>query len=148
MILKQDSTKQKLRGAYYTPYRVAEKMVEFFQEDPSIHTILEPSCGNGVFVEMVQKKRLLNNGGSMTAIEIEASEVQKAAQRIEPSASIRLLAMDFFEYYAANKEQQRYDLILGNPPYIRYQYLRDQQRAEMSQILTEHGMKANKLINT
>ncbi len=123
-------------------------MVEFFQEDPSIHTILEPSCGNGVFVEMVQKKRLLNNGGSMTAIEIEASEVQKAAQRIEPSASIRLLAMDFFEYYAANKEQQRYDLILGNPPYIRYQYLRDQQRAEMSQILTEHGMKANKLINT
>ncbi len=148
MILKQDSTKQKLRGAYYTPYRVAEKMVEFFQEDPSIHTILEPSCGNGVFVEMVQKKRLLNNGGSMTAIEIEASEVQNAAQRIEPSASIRLLAMDFFEYYAANKEQQRYDLILGNPPYIRYQYLRDQQRAEMSQILTEHGMKANKLINT
>lgn len=148
MILKQDSTKQKLRGAYYTPYRVAEKMVEFFQEDPSIHTILEPSCGNGVFVEMVQKKRLLNNGGSMTAIEIEASEVQKAAQRIEPSANIRLLAMDFFEYYAANKEQQRYDLILGNPPYIRYQYLRDQQRAEMSQILTEHGMKANKLINT
>ena len=148
MILKQDSTKQKLRGAYYTPYRVAEKMVEFFQEDPSIHTILEPSCGNGVFVEMVQKKRLLNNGGSMTAIEIEASEVQNAAQRIEPSANIRLLAMDFFQYYAANKEQQRYDLILGNPPYIRYQYLRDQQRAEMSQILTEHGMKANKLINT
>ncbi len=148
MILKQDSTKQKLRGAYYTPYRVAEKMVEFFQEDPSIHTILEPSCGNGVFVEMVQKKRLLNNGGSMTAIEIEASEVQKAAQRIEPSADIRLLAMDFFQYYAANKERQRYDLILGNPPYIRYQYLRDQQRAEMSQILTEHGMKANKLINT
>ena len=31
MILKEDSTKQKLRGAYYTPERVAEKMVEFFQ---------------------------------------------------------------------------------------------------------------------
>lgn len=148
MILKQDSTKQKLRGAYYTPYRVAEKMVEFFQDDPSIHTILEPSCGNGVFVETVQKKRLLKNGGSMTAIEIEASEVKKAAQKASPSLDIRLLAMDFFQYYAANKDQKRFDLILGNPPYIRYQYLKERQRAEMSQILTGHGMKANKLINT
>lgn len=32
MILKEDSTKQKLRGAYYTPERVAEKMVEFFRK--------------------------------------------------------------------------------------------------------------------
>lgn len=39
-------------------------------------------------------------------------------------------------------------MILGNPPYIRYQYLEEKQRMEMAEILTSHGMKANKLINT
>ena len=38
-------------------------------------------------------------------------------------------------------------MILGNPPYIRYQYLKESQREMQSQILTSHGMKANKLIN-
>ena len=45
MILKEDSTEQKLRGAYYTPLKLAEKMVDFFKQDASIKSILEPSCG-------------------------------------------------------------------------------------------------------
>ena len=43
--------------------------------------------------------------------------------------------------------KERYDLILGNPPYIRYQYLTEEQREIQSDILVSHGMKANKLIN-
>jgi len=148
MILKEDSTKQKLRGAYYTPVRVAEKMVDFFAQDPLIRTVLEPSCGNGVFVETVLKKHLLKGGASLTAIEIEDSEVRKASEKLTQHDPVRLYAMDFFQYYQEHKEQARFDLILGNPPYIRYQYLEEEQRAKMSQILTEHGMKANKLINT
>lgn len=148
MILKEDSTKQKLRGAYYTPVRVAEKMVDFFAQDPLIRTVLEPSCGNGVFVEAVLNKQLLKEDGSLTAIEIEASEALKTSEKIRRHDPVRLLTMDFFRYYQEHKDQVRYDLILGNPPYIRYQYLEEGQRAEMSQILTEHGMKANKLINT
>ena len=46
MILKEDSTEQKLRGAYYTPLKLAEKMVDFFKQDASIKSILEPSCGD------------------------------------------------------------------------------------------------------
>ena len=55
---------------------------------------------------------------------------------------------DFFEFYHKHKDMDTYDLILGNPPYIRYQYLEEKQRSEMAEILTSHGMKANKLINT
>ena len=43
--------------------------------------------------------------------------------------------------------KEQYDLILGNPPYIRYQYLTEEQREIQSNILVSHGMKANKLIN-
>ena len=51
MILKEDSSEQKLRGAYYTPLKLAKKMVDFFKDNLSIKSILEPSCGDGVFVE-------------------------------------------------------------------------------------------------
>lgn len=148
MILKEDSTKQKLRGAYYTPKKAASKMVEFFQKDASILKILEPSCGSGVFVDTVLEKGLLQADGLLTAIDIDADEVKKTQERIGQQENVHLLTMDFFQYYQSCKEAERYDLIVGNPPYIRYQYLEEAQRAEMSEILTSHGMKANKLINT
>ena len=53
---------------------------------------------------------------------------------------------DFFDFYK-NQDQKVYDLILGNPPYIRYQYLTEEQRAEIGTILSENGMRVNKLVN-
>ena len=58
MVLREDSTKQKLRGAHYTPLKLAEKMVDFFKDDSSIHTILEPSCGDGVFIDALIRLKL------------------------------------------------------------------------------------------
>ena len=57
MVLRKDSTRQKLRGAYYTPLKLAEKIVEFFKKDSSIQTILEPSCGDGVFIDALIKNK-------------------------------------------------------------------------------------------
>lgn len=44
-------------------------------------------------------------------------------------------------------QEEKYDLILGNPPYIRYEYLTEKQRQIQAEILSSHGMKPNKLIN-
>lgn len=62
------------------------------------------------------------------------------------NSNIDVVNGDFFEFYHKHKDMDTYDLILGNPPYIRYQYLEEKQRSEMAEILTSHGMKANKLI--
>ena len=70
MILKEDSTEQKLRGAYYTPLKLAEKMVDFFKKDASIKSILEPSCGDGVFVDALVETQFLTQNRKVTAIEI------------------------------------------------------------------------------
>ena len=61
---------------------------------------------------------------------------------------MNVLAEDFLEFYERCYQKERYDLILGNPPYIRYQYLTETQREIQSQILISHGMKSNKLINS
>ena len=82
MVLKEDSTEQKLRGAYYTPLKLAEKMVGFFMHDETIYSILEPSSGDGVFIDAVLDKGLLQNGRVLTAVEIEEQEVQKISERV------------------------------------------------------------------
>lgn len=149
MILKENSTAQKLRGAYYTPLKLAEKMIKCFKNDTvEIKKILEPSCGDGVFLDAIINEELLSPSTEVTAIEIEKFEADKIKGRISSDKNIKVLNEDFFKFYHKNKDKERYDLIFGNPPYIRYQYLNEEQRIEMSEILTSHGMKSNKLINT
>lgn len=144
MKLKKNSSEQKLRGAYYTPFDLVQMMVEFATQR-SFSSVLEPSCGDGVFLDC-----LLEQGApekvTITAVEIEPGEAAKVSGKYEHCKSITVLCEDFFDFYKRERDN-RYDLILGNPPYIRYQYLTEKQRAIQSEILTSHGMKANKLIN-
>lgn len=148
MILKEDSSEQKLRGAYYTPLKLAKKMVDFFKDNLSIKSILEPSCGDGVFVEALLESQFFSQYKKVTAIEIEKQEAEKLDEKLKDNSNIDVVNGDFFEFYHKHKDMDSFDLILGNPPYIRYQYLEEKQRIEMAEILTSHGMKANKLINT
>jgi adenine-specific DNA-methyltransferase len=147
MKLKKDSTTQKLRGAYYTPSQLADAMVDLLGSG-SIEHILEPSCGDGVFLESLALGGFLSRARSVTAIEIDRTESEKACGRFGHYPNMDILCDDFFSFYERTHEHGRYDLIIGNPPYIRYQYLSEMQRKLQSVILTTHGMKSNKLINS
>ncbi len=58
MRLKKDSSKQKLRGAYYTPLQLANAMVSLVISD-NIKSVLEPSCGDGVFLDSLESLDIL-----------------------------------------------------------------------------------------
>lgn len=146
MRLKKDNSEQKLRGAYYTPLQLADAMVELFASQ-NISTVLEPSCGDGVFLDSLKNQKLLNKVKKLTAVEIEPEEADKVRSRYSDFEQIEVCTEDFFDYYGRVLGKECFDLILGNPPYIRYQYLKESQREMQSEILTSHGMKANKLIN-
>ena len=146
MRLKKDSSEQKLRGAYYTPLQLADAMVGLFASQ-DIATILEPSCGDGVFLDSLNNLNLMEKVQKLVAVEIESDEAEKVRNRYSDFEQIEVHTEDFFDYYNLMLGKEYYDLILGNPPYIRYQYLKDSQRDMQTKILTSHGMKANKLIN-
>lgn len=148
MILKENTNSQKLRGAYYTPLTLAEKIVEYFKDDNSIKSVLEPSCGDGVFFDAIINQSLISKFATVEGIEIEKDEAAKLKERLLKYKNINIQNSDFFDFYKENSTSKKYDLILGNPPYIRYQYLKESQRVEMSEILTSQKMKSNKLINT
>ena len=146
MRLKKDSSNQKLRGAYYTPLQLAKAMVSLFAPQ-DMASVLEPSCGDGVFIDSFDELGLLPNVETLKAIEIEPDEAKKVRKRYVDKYNVEIYEDDFFKYYNRVLGNETYDLIVGNPPYIRYQYLTESQRKMMSEILTSHGMKSNKLIN-
>ena len=147
MKLKKDNSEQKLRGAYYTPLQLANEMVKIVAKNYTIENILAPSCGDGVFIDSLVSTKVIDNIKNIYAIEIEKDEANKVQQRYRDFKNINIYNNDFLEFYTNTNKQKKYDLILGNPPYIRYQYLTEEQRKLQSDILTSQGMKSNKLIN-
>lgn len=147
MKLKKDSTEQKLRGAYYTPYDLAELIVKTVNPNPCLNfnTVLEPSCGDGVFIEAIKNNCSIKNS-TIDAVEIKYPEAEKVRAKNKNEKNINIVNDDFFSFYQIHKNE-KYDLIIGNPPYIRYQFLSPEQREIQASILTSNGMKSNKLIN-
>ena len=77
---------QKLRGGYYTPPEITEFICKWCI-DESINKVLEPSCGDGEFIEAaINRFRELNNCDDtltekIKGIELIKEEAFKAATR-------------------------------------------------------------------
>src|SRR5437870_444448 len=113
MKLIKDASAEKLRGGFYTPEPIAEFIMRWGINGSHSLDILEPSCGDGVFIEQIKKHRLPYH--SITAIEFDPIEAEKASRIALRNSHI--INDDFHAY--CNSTSQRFDLIIGNPPYIR-----------------------------
>ncbi len=142
MKLKKDISFKKERGGYYTPLNLSSFIVNLLNKDNL--KILEPSCGDGAFLESIIDSKKKNN--KVDAIEIIKEEYEKAKHLCSKKTFINIVNDDFYNFYKSTNE--KYDLIVGNPPYIRYQYLTEKQRKRQSDVLLENNMVPNKLINS
>lgn len=143
MLLKENNPENKLSGTYYTPDDLAEAIVDKLP-DSDYSNILEPSCGMGIFIDALIRKY---SSSQYTAIDNDSEAVAITRERYAKRNNVCISCSDFFDFYKKAKGSRSYDLIVGNPPYIRYQYLSDRQRQIMSEILSANGMKSNRLIN-
>ncbi len=148
MRLKANSTEQKLRGGYYTPERIADYIIRWaFSGDQLLKTVLEPSCGDGVFLESLISNTN-PNAIECTAVELIETEAEKSRQKVSNIPTFEVINDDFYSVFENDLVHKKYDLVVGNPPYIRYQYLTPEQRETQARILVANGMKSNKLINS
>ncbi|MPL69292.1 Modification methylase Eco57IB [bioreactor metagenome] len=146
MKLKKDNSEQKLRGSYYTPKKLADFIVKWALADDHHRTnVLEPSCGDGVFLQSLAE--YTSQDVNCLGVELDEEEAKKSVASIEHRTNFSVLNNDFFSVYESSLKNKQFDIIVGNPPYIRYQYLTNEQREAQSKILVANGMKSNKLIN-
>jgi adenine-specific DNA-methyltransferase len=141
MKLITEATAEKLRGGFYTPEPIAEFILRWGVNGSNDSDILEPSCGDGVFLEQVNKLKIKYK--SVTAVELNKIEAEKA-EAIQ-LRNKQIINDDFHTY--CNNTQKRFDLIVGNPPYIRYQFFDKLQQAEAGNIFIKAGLAYSKLTN-
>ncbi|MGJ0637475.1 Eco57I restriction-modification methylase domain-containing protein [Xenorhabdus bovienii] len=149
MKFKSEQTSQKLRGGYYTPQNLADYVTKWvLNKKPE--SVLEPSCGDGVFIQS------LNNNGcnksiNITCFELFDVEAKKALQRCEALGlkSANVTEGDFLVW--ANKQikenNKLFDGVLGNPPFIRYQFLKKNFQVQAELVFKQLDQKFTKHTN-
>ena len=159
MKLKENASEEKLHGRYFTPRTIADYVTDWvFNQKNNIRTVLEPSVGDGVFIESICRYPDVLKNANIFAIEVDEDISKVAGGKCEQIRWVKgwenvadndrvIVNDDFYNAYKNGLSIKRYQAILGNPPYIRYQYLEEEQRNEQSEILTQNGMTPNKLIN-
>lgn len=138
----------KLRGGYYTPDKISEFITEWAVRTP-IDTVLEPSCGDGSFLNAIVH-RLKKLGATkqeveknVVGVELDNIEAEKAS-----ACGTTVVCNDFFSYFRKYIDGgKQFDVIVGNPPFIRYQNFNEEYRKIAFDLMNKYGFKPNRLTN-
>lgn len=135
MKFKSEQTADKLRGGYYTPQNLADYIAKWTVQGSS-KSVLEPSCGDGVFIQALNNVNIDKNI-KISAFEIVDEEAEKSKLRSVELGfkNTNIVNSDFLSW--ANEEvfdgSTKFSCVVGNPPFIRYQFLEPffQKQAEL-----------------
>ena len=135
----------KLRGGYYTPEEVARFICEWAITSERA-TVLEPSCGDGSFIEAAMRR--------LEALGTEDAKQQVVGVELYPEEAEKAIAKgghiitgDFFSLCRDGMANRRFDAIVGNPPFIRYQDFEEKYRTAAFKLMREYGFSPNRLTN-
>lgn len=147
MNFKVNETATKLRGGYYTPINLAAFLTRWaLAKRPK--NLLEPSCGDGAFVEALAA---IGAGGvkTLTAFDIEASETAKARRKAKKVSGLEahVHTGDFLAWSLDNYDSEQFDATVGNPPFIRYQYLNETMQSNAERIFKHFNLPFTKHTN-
>lgn len=102
-------------GQYMTPGIIAEFMISLAHNLSENSSILEPSSGEGVFLDALKKRGLKK----ITSYEIDKSIIPN------PKSTTN-------ESFVSAQINEQFDLIIGNPPYIRWKNLEPELKDELA----------------
>lgn len=138
----------KSTGSYYTPRKLSafiwEHALKNIQRHPQIR-ILEPGCGDGIFLEIASKTER-NETFLVDAVEINQEAIAQAREVITQKNGhfqVNFINDDFLN----TELPLKYDLIIGNPPYVGRNLLSEEQRELCQQIHIKGGLDGKNIRN-
>lgn len=145
----ENESEQKLRGGYYTPPDLAIFMAQWIKEiAPKM--ILEPSCGDGVFFNALSTVKGLKKS-TIVGFELDAAEAVKARECATDAGlnGATIYSADFLQWSLESLKDKsgKFDAVVGNPPFIRYQYLPEPFQARAEAIFKELSLPFTKHTN-
>ncbi|MGC4000174.1 MAG: N-6 DNA methylase [Anaeromyxobacter sp.] len=143
----EHQTADKLRGGYYTPPALARFLARWVLAARP-RRILEPSCGDGAFLRAVAAEAPRFDG-ELLGIELQGEEAAKAREAAR-AAGLRatVLQGDLLAWALAHDDARPgFDAALGNPPYVRYQFLSEEAQQRAEQLFAKAGLPFTRHVN-
>lgn len=131
-------------GAFYTPDAVAQVLANWAVRDPT-SVILDPSYGGCSFLRAACAT-LKRRGSSrperqIFGIDIDPSAEDYSSELIAAGSALdQFLKKDFFETTLEDFGERPFDVILGNPPYIRYHSIPKELQERAQERLSAFGI--------
>ncbi|KAA0993133.1 Eco57I restriction-modification methylase domain-containing protein [Dyadobacter aurulentus] len=135
--------RKKLLGQIYTPLHIVEKILrlcDFYDTDLSGKKILDPACGDGRFlipivayiIEITPVELIPTRLEQVHGWDIDPQALAKCRENlnklIRPLGISVTWNLRHCDALSQRNTRKRFDLIVGNPPYIRIQHLPEKQR--------------------
>ncbi|MCF2446395.1 SAM-dependent methyltransferase [Dyadobacter sp. CY345] len=140
--------KKKLLGQIYTPIHIVEKILKdtgFYELDFSSQTILDPACGDGRFLISIAQYIIENssiadlkrNLENIHGWDIDPDAITACRYNLDELVKPYSLDINWnlenVDALIQIDRREKFDLIIGNPPYIRIQNLANDQRLFIQQ---------------
>jgi adenine-specific DNA-methyltransferase len=122
--VREEVTSEKLRGGFYSPGSLVTVCFDRAAQllgDRSGLALLEPSAGDGAFLRGLADHQLRHRVASIDAIELIPEEAAKSRAVLGSLDARGQVVEGSFLAWAIG--QSGYDLAVGNPPFVRYQFV-------------------------
>lgn len=136
-------TADKLRGGFYSPPALVEECLT-----QALHLIgarehlrlLEPSVGEGGFLRGLDQHSLGDRVSEVTAVELMPDEAAKAEAAMAcGNIGGRVVTGSFLSVACRNLGE--FDLAVGNPPFVRFQFVSPEDRAGIDRLGEDQGIR-------
>ncbi|HEX6898708.1 MAG TPA: N-6 DNA methylase [Thermoanaerobaculia bacterium] len=150
---------RKSLGAFYSPRPLVEPMVAWAVHRPE-QSVLDPSCGDGVFLETAARRlRELGTGREGTAALLHAIDLNPEAVWVTRERLTSALGVPFGNARTTSffslappgalfGPAEGVDVVIGNPPYIRYQDFAGSARLEALERAADSGVQLTRLASS
>lgn len=139
---RHNGTAEKVRGAVYTPSRVAAALVRWAVRSCE-DRVLDPSCGDGVFLEAAEKRLLDLCSKRPVCVGIDVDE--------QAAMAAGAICGDFFRWAqdaSSFGSHLTFDAVVGNPPFIRSHLFPESSRSLAFQQMKQMGLNPSRLMST
>jgi adenine-specific DNA-methyltransferase len=159
MLAGESPELRKRRGAFFTPYGIAEHLAEWaLRGEGNEGLVLDPTCGEGVFLLAAAEKLVQGTQSRGTSrlfgVDIHESslrETEKLLSLVPGKPTRNLLLGDFFEEPTPDQIGARLpfvDAVIGNPPFVRYQEHRGDMRRRALAAALAQGVRLTGLASS
>lgn len=144
------SANKKNKGIVYTPLVIREYISERVIKSSKIPILIDPACGCGAFLisavrniknkfNITYKDLFQNNiyGADIDVHSIEKCKVLLCLLALETEGKIvkdfpNLFVCNSLEYFRSDKYRHKFDIVIGNPPYVRAKNIDESVKKSLS----------------